>query len=112
MTATVFNFGWNLELDGGDPDDFTWEDVETHGVEIGKLREGEWFAFVGAKSYDGPSGMAQWTGTVVHKSQCSVLVQLDRGFSSRGYWAPETKVIRLPHPNEGKRITLTQFTEE
>lgn len=100
-----------LTQSGGE-DDFTWDEVEEGGVALESLKDQDWFAFVGSAQQDGEGGMRMWTGQIVHKCLGSVLVQLDRNWDDRMWWAPETKVIRLPHPNEGKRVSLTEFCDD
>lgn len=100
---------WGLPQHMMGENDFTWDEIEAEGVAIHKLREGEWFAFVGGTE-DGKA-LQMYTGQVACKCLRSVLVQLDRGWDDRLWWSTDAKVIRLPHPNEGKRVSLTKFTE-
>lgn len=103
---------WNFELEDPQEGDLTWWEVQAHGQPIEQLRVGDWFAYIGPKNKDGCGGMAMWTGQLVDKLVGCVLVQIDRSWDNRTYWARESKVVRLPHPNEGKRVKLTEFSDE
>lgn len=105
---------WNLPW-MGEEDGLTYDEIHDNGTELWRLREGDWFACTGPVNSDGTGGMRMWTGQIITKCLGSILVQLDRSWGEsvdRPWWAPETVVLRLPHPNEGKRISMTEFTDD